>query len=170
MSLNIIDSETDRQFGDNIKASSSFRKIQITRRIRTEIANKVKQFIKIYYFMPIWSSTCFGWHTAHHQELKTALAASGFAYAVSVQQPERPKIFHVCKTRGCLCSFEFLMMGVVSPETCWASYKHGVINFDRLLHLVGYFCTNFTMMHGSTNTKITRGNCIRYLVGNRVLK
>ena len=28
----------------------------------------------------IWSSTCFGRHTAHHQEPKTALAASGFAY------------------------------------------------------------------------------------------
>jgi hypothetical protein len=31
-------------------------------------------------FIFIWSSTCFGGHTAHHQELKTALAASGFAY------------------------------------------------------------------------------------------
>ena len=40
------------------------------------IANKMQQCIKIF----IWSSTCFGRHTAHHQELKTALAASGFAY------------------------------------------------------------------------------------------
>jgi hypothetical protein len=31
-------------------------------------------------FIFIWSSTCFGQHTAHHQEPKTALAASGFAY------------------------------------------------------------------------------------------
>jgi len=47
-------------------------------------------------FLFIQSSTCFGRHTAHHQEPKTALAASGFAYvelldmklldAVSVQQ------------------------------------------------------------------------------------
>ena len=36
--------------------------------------------IKIYYSIFIWSSTCFGRHTAHHQEAKTALAASGFAY------------------------------------------------------------------------------------------
>jgi len=28
----------------------------------------------------LWSSTCFGRHTAHHQEPKTALAASGFSY------------------------------------------------------------------------------------------
>jgi hypothetical protein len=45
------------------------------------------------------------------------------------------------------------MMGGVSPETCWASYKGGIINFDTLLHLVGYFCMNYTMMHGSTNMK-----------------
>ena len=50
--------------------------------------------------------------------------------------------FHVCKTRGCLCSFRLLMMGGVLPETCWASYKYGIINFDTLLHLVGFFCTN----------------------------
>jgi hypothetical protein len=34
------------------------------------------------------------------------------------------------------------MMGDVSPETCWVSYKHGIINFDKLLHLVGYFSMN----------------------------
>ena len=30
-----------------------------------------------------------------------------------------------------------LMMGGVSPETCWALYKYE-INFDKLLHLVGF--------------------------------
>jgi hypothetical protein len=35
---------------------------------------------KFYYSLFIWSSTCFGRHTAHHQEPKTALAASGFSY------------------------------------------------------------------------------------------
>jgi len=35
---------------------------------------------KFYYSLFIWSSTCFGRHAAHHQEPKTALAASGFAY------------------------------------------------------------------------------------------
>ena len=38
--------------------------------------NSVSKFYLIF----IWSSTCFGRHTAHHQEPKTALAASGFAY------------------------------------------------------------------------------------------
>jgi hypothetical protein len=39
----------------------------------------------------------------------------------------------------------------VSPKTWWASYKYGIINFDTLLHLVGFFCMNCTVMHGSTN-------------------
>jgi len=30
------------------------------------------------------------------------------------------------------------MMGGVSPETCWASHKYGIINFDTLLHLVAF--------------------------------
>jgi hypothetical protein len=64
----------------------------------TEKANKMQQCIKIYYSAFIRSSTCYGRHTAHHQELKTALAASAFAYArgcwtlsasnnLNVQQP-----------------------------------------------------------------------------------
>ena len=32
-----------------------------------------------FYFIVMWSSMCFGPHAAHHQEPKTALAASGFA-------------------------------------------------------------------------------------------
>ena len=40
-----------------------------------------------------------------------------------------PTTFHVWKTRGCQCSFRFIMMGVVSPEICWASYKYEIIKF-----------------------------------------
>ena len=39
--------------------------------------NNVSTF---YYFIFIRSSTCFGRHTAHHQDPKTAIAASGFSY------------------------------------------------------------------------------------------
>jgi hypothetical protein len=42
---------------------------------------KIQQHATVYqdfYFIVIWSSTCFGRHTAHHQEPKTVLAASGF--------------------------------------------------------------------------------------------
>jgi hypothetical protein len=99
--------------------------------------NNVSEF---YYTLFIWSSTCFGRHTAHHQKPKTALAASGFSYVKGCwtcswwtfsgtvcawQRPPtaRPTTFHVWKTRGCQCGFRLLMMGGVSPETCWASYK-----------------------------------------------
>ena len=90
----------------------------------------------------MWSSTCFGQHTAHHLEPKTALAASGFSYVEGCgwcqaqfhcawhHPPSTcPTTFHVWKTRGCQCSFRLLMMGGVSPETCWASYKYGIIKF-----------------------------------------
>jgi len=114
---------------------------------------------KFHYSLFIWSSTYFGRHTAHHQEPKSALAASGFSYVegwwtcswwtLSVtlflvagreiggrcqaqcdwQRPPTtcPTTFHVWKTRGCQCSFRLLMMGDVSLETCWASYKYGII-------------------------------------------
>jgi hypothetical protein len=41
----------------------------------------------------------------------------------------RPSTVHVCKTRYCQCSFRLLMMGGVSLETCWASYKYGILKF-----------------------------------------
>jgi len=39
----------------------------------------------------------------------------------------RPTTFHVWKTRGYQCSFRLLMMGGLSPETFWTSYKYGII-------------------------------------------
>jgi hypothetical protein len=52
--------------------------------VHIEITNKMQHSVTIYYSMFIWSSTCFGRHTAHHQELKTLLAVSGFAYVEGV--------------------------------------------------------------------------------------
>jgi hypothetical protein len=95
----------------------------------------------------IWSSTRFGRHTTHHhQKPKTALAASGLHTwkvagrvvggpgwphcAWSRPPTTRPATFHVWRTRGCQCRFRLLlMMGGVSPETCWALYKYGLIKF-----------------------------------------
>ena len=116
--------------------------VQFTKKNPTR-RNKVSKF---YYSLFIWSSTCFGRHTAHHQEPTTAQAASGFAYVEgcrtcscwtlsgSVQRPTtaRPATFHVCKIRGCLCGFRLLVMGGLSPETCWASFKIG--NNQILIH------------------------------------
>jgi len=64
-----------------LRWSASFGSFQAEARgIHTEKSNKMQQCIKIYYSIFIWSSTCFGRHTAHHQEPKPALAASGIAY------------------------------------------------------------------------------------------
>jgi hypothetical protein len=47
----------------------------------THIENPTRRnSVSKFYFIFIWSSTCFGRHTTHHQGPKTALAASGFAY------------------------------------------------------------------------------------------
>jgi len=100
---------------------------------------RCKNVSNFYYSIFMWSSTCFGRHTAHHQKPKTALAASGFHTSKVVgrvvggrcQRPPttRQTTFHVWKTRGCQCSFRLLMMSGVSPETCLASYKYGIIKF-----------------------------------------
>jgi hypothetical protein len=57
------------------------------------------------------------------------------------------------KTRGCECSFGLLMMGGVSPKTCWASCKYGIRNFDTLLHLVGFFCIKIHFLNNIFNKK-----------------
>jgi len=62
------------------------------------------------------------------------------AYAAWQHPPTtRPTIFYVWKTRGCQCSSRLLMMGAVSSEICWASYKYGIIKF---LYIVA-FCWSF---------------------------
>ena len=80
------------------------------------------------------------------RSLKLQLAASGFSYvwgcwtcswwtlSGSEQHPPttRPTTSHIWKTRGCQCSFRLLMMGGVSPKTCWASYKYGIKK--KLIH------------------------------------
>jgi len=122
--------------------------------IHTEKSNKMQQCIKIYYSIFIWRSTCFGQHTAHHQEPKTALAASGLrAWKVvgccGCWTPTTSNNLPHTQTRGCQCSFRLLMMGGVSPETCWASYKYGIINFETLLHLVRFLLYEFLHFHCS---------------------
>ena len=65
---------------------------------------------KFYYSIFIWSSTCFGRHSAQHQEPKTVLAVSCFSYVV-----------------GCWTCGWWTLSGTV-----WASYKYGIITF--LIH------------------------------------
>jgi len=58
-------------------------------------------------------STCFGSYTAHHQEHKNCNCSLWFW---------QPKTY--VKSEAAITVFELLMMGGVSPETCWAIKKH----------------------------------------------
>ena len=71
---------------------------------------------KFYYSIFIWRLTCFGWHTTHHQEPKTALPASGFLYVEGCWTCSWWTLSGTVLC--CQCSFSLLMMGDVSPETC----------------------------------------------------
>jgi hypothetical protein len=70
-------------------------------------------------------STCFERHTTHHQELKNCNCSVWFYIrfwlpAAAMARPSRrPATVPVTIT-----IFELLMMGGVSPETCWAIKKH----------------------------------------------
>jgi len=75
-------------------------------------------------------STCFGRNIAHHQSSKTIIAASGFTYVFGCRQlrwlshrsGRQPNTY--VKPEAAITVFERLMMGDVSPETCWAMKKH----------------------------------------------
>jgi len=57
----------------------------------------------------------------------------------------RPTTFHIWKTRGCQCSFRLLMMGGVSPETCRALYKYGIIKFWYIAASCWIFFMNYKL-------------------------
>ena len=66
----------------------------------------------------------------------------------------RPTTFHVWKTRGCQCTFRLLMMGGVSPETCWASYKYGIIKI--LIHCCILLDISLRIVLWCTDPRTTR--------------
>ena len=103
-------------------------------------------------------STCFGHHYAHHQDLESIIqvvAACGIWWGLCVRFADcssSPQTGHITSaphhtdnlkikspnTTGSnhlYNTLEVLMMGIVVPETCWASNK--ICNKNHLLHLVG---------------------------------
>jgi hypothetical protein len=79
-------------------------------------------------------STCFGRHTAHHHGLKNCNcslwfyirfwlpAAAMTEFPLSHCSGRHPKTY--VKPEAAITVFESVMMGGVSPETCWAIKKH----------------------------------------------
>ena len=100
-------------------------------------------------------STCFGRHTAHHQELKNCNCSLWFYIRlwllVAAMPSQRPATINVCKTRGCNYSFW-------APDDGQCHLKHveqlrnnGIINSTTWLHLVGSFYEIYITMHRSMN-------------------
>jgi hypothetical protein len=140
---------------------------------------------KFYYSIFIWSSTCFGRHTAHDQEPKTALAASDFSYlegcwtcswwmlsgtvlCLTTSTNFTPNNLLRMQNQRLPVQFRLLMMGSVSPETCWASYKYGIIKFWYIVASCLIFLYEFlrSVLH-PTNTirdiiRITYINCYMF--------
>ena len=121
--------------------------------VHKEKPTRCSNVSKFYYCIFIWCATCFGRHAYHCQEPKTALAASGFSYVGGRCQAQcawqrlpstRPTTFRVRKTRGCQCSFRLLTMVGVSPKTCCASYKYGIIKFWYIGASCWFFFMNYT--------------------------
>jgi len=67
-----------RKLASKMKTGPVYHKVG-TRQFIKKNPTRCNNISTFYYSILIWSSTCFGWHTAHHQEPKTALAASGFS-------------------------------------------------------------------------------------------
>jgi hypothetical protein len=116
--------------------------------IHIEKSKKMQQYIKIYYSIFILSSTCFGWHTAHHQEPKTALEASGLhtwkvvgrVVAGRCQRPAttRPTTFHICKPDAASAVLGSWWWTVCRPKHVELQINMKW-NFYTLLPLVGLF-------------------------------
>jgi len=73
-----------------------------------EKSNKMQQCIKILFFHIYMKLNMF--RATHRPSSQCAWQRS---------PTTRQTTFHVWKTRVCQCSFRLLMMGDVSPETCW---------------------------------------------------
>jgi hypothetical protein len=77
----------------------------------------------------MYSSTCFGRFLAHHQELITALTASGFTLkhggssvvGRGLADHEQQRCYHhapTVKPEAATAVIKLLIMGVKTPETC----------------------------------------------------
>ena len=97
-------------------------------------ANYMQQMIFIANL--IACSTCFGHHYAHHQEFESIIqvVAACDVWCFGFQ------VVGLVWSWGLMCPVcgllqQLLMMGIVVPETCWASNK--ICNKNHLLHVVG---------------------------------
>ena len=104
-------------------------------------------------------STCFGHHYAHHQELESIIqvvaacgiwcfgfqvVGMGWSWGLYVRfagcsshhtDNLKTKAPNTTDSNHLYNTLELLIMGIMVPETCWASNK--ICNKNHLLHLIG---------------------------------
>ena len=97
-----------------------------------EKSNKMQQCIRSFIIPYLYEAQHVSGDTPPIiRSLKLHWQSLVFHTQCSWQRPPTPcsTNFHKWKTRGCQCSFRLLMIGSVSPETRWASYKYAIIKF-----------------------------------------
>jgi hypothetical protein len=104
----------------------------------------MQQFLQFIILTFIYSSTCLGFPHAHHQELNNCSSSLWFYLRIMViaGQPnhEQQHGYHhnaKVKPEAATALVELLMMGVRTPETCWAVNKRQYNKLEKLLLLVG---------------------------------
>jgi hypothetical protein len=90
-------------------------------------------------------STCFGRHTANHQELKNCNCSLWELSPISHRSGRQPKTY--VKPEAVITVFELLMMGGVSPETCWEIKKHWNNTFYYMVAFCWFFLWDLKTHH-----------------------
>jgi hypothetical protein len=100
---------------------------------------------QIYHLTFMYSSACFGRPYAYHQELNNCRSSLWFyrwSVVVAVLLDQQHCYHHAptIKPEAASAVVELLMMGVRTPETCWAVHKREVRNLrDCCIWLVDLF-------------------------------
>jgi hypothetical protein len=85
--------------------------------------------LKLHWQPMVFHNTVEGWWTCSWWTLSGSDTVPDNVHHLRVHQPSTL----LWKNRSWQCSFRFLMMGGVSPETCWASYKYGIRKFSYIV-------------------------------------
>jgi hypothetical protein len=146
---------------------------------------RCKGVSKCYYSIFVWSSACFGRHTAHHQKPKTALTSSGFLYVegcwtcswwtlsgtvpVSVQQPHVQHPSTYAKPEAASAVLGFWWWAVCRPKHVELHINMEIINFYTKLYLVGFYVWILLWCTNPRTSSSSRLDLVDCLLSNKVL-
>ena len=133
--------------------------------IHKEKSNKMQQCINILLFHiymklnmfwatpPIIRSLKLHWQPLVFHMWKAVWTCSWWTWSgtVCAWQTTRPKSLPRMKNQRLPVQFRLLMMGIASPETCWASWKYGIIKFWYIVASCWIFL--YELNHGNRNAE-----------------